>query len=275
MSILPAFLLTALIGACTGFGLYRTLAIPDLLFWGPGRSAAVPTMKGRLWHLAYWSWGKDSKARCEAAHVDPALLLTSQTFGSVIAFLALEGVLHLSWVLSAVAALAVLLRLPAYLLKSRAAGRKAAILYELPDTLGPVLEAVKLEGDPIRAIHVGLTYTDPDGPLHKELLRALAETGVSHDLRGALLAFAQRVDHPHVYDLARTLVVAFERRMSPRALEQVKQKLAGLRVDLVEAATQAVPNYQALAGGILFFGYAALLAVFLYTWFGPNVSLLP
>lgn len=275
MTVLSAFVLAAGAGSAAGWSLYRTIGIPDLLFWGPGSQAPVLTMRDRLWNLAYWSWGPDSKAKCEAAHVDPNLLLRSQLFGAPILFLALADVLHIPWVIAALGAMVVLLRLPAFLLRSKTGARKAAILYELPDTLGPVLEAIKLEGDPVRAIGVGLTYTDPGGPLHEELLRVVAAYKVDHDFRAALLSFARRVDHPHVYDLARALVVAFERRLSPRALEQVKTKLSGLRVDLVEAATQAVPNYQALAGGILFFGYAALLTVFLYTWFGSSASFLP
>lgn len=274
MTVLPAFLAAAGAGAAVGWTVYKTVAIPDLLLWRVGDRARVLTLRDRFWQLVFWSWGPDSEAKCHAAHLQPTILLRFQIGGPLVLFIALADVLHLSWILAAAGALLLLGRLPASLIRSAAKARKAAILDELPDTFGPFLEAIKLQGDPVEAMSVGLRYANPGGPLHEEFRLIISETTLQRNFRGALTAFAKRVDHPLVYDLARTLTVAFERRLSPAALEQIKAKLAGLRVDLVEAATQAVPNYLSLAGGVLFFGYIALVSVWLYTLFAPNMKVL-
>jgi hypothetical protein len=97
--------------------------------------------------------------------------------------------------------------------------------------------------------------------LREEFVRVLAETQAEHDFPRAIEGWAERVGHPLAQDVARVLVVGFERRIHAQALRDVRDKLAAIRVMVVEAATQAVPNYMAGAGGALFMGYMALLLI--------------
>lgn len=249
-------------GAGAGLGLYRGVEVSDLVYRQRVASAARAATRERgFWALAFRLWGARSEEICRSVHMDPVLLLRIQLLVPLAMAGILGLILRLGWPLVAAVALLGFWGLPRAILRSEESDRRAAILGELPDTLGPILEAVELTGDPIQGIRAGLAYTSPGGPLREEFVRVLAETQTHHDFSGAIEGWAERVGHPLARDMARALVVGFQRRLHAQALWDVRDKLAAIRVMVVEAATQAVPNYMAAAGGAMFMSYMALLLI--------------
>jgi hypothetical protein len=262
--MLPAVLAVGA-GAAAGWALYRAIEVSDLVLRqrvvGSLDAARVRTLGERAWALVFRLWGPGSEDVCRSVHMDPTLLLRIQLALSAAPLLLLGVVLGWPWPVVIGVSVAVFVVIPRAILNSEVSDRRARILNELPDTLGPILEAVQLTGDPVQGIRAGLPYTDPAGPLREEFTRVLAETSAEHDFPGAIERWAERVGHPLARDVARILVVGFERRLHADALRDVRDKLAAIRVMIVEAATAAIPNYMAAAGGALFMGYAALLAI--------------
>ncbi len=263
--MLVRVLLSIAAGASAGLSLYRAVEVSDLVLrqrgQGMASGARLRTLGDAGWALIFRLWGPNSEEVCRSVHMDPVLLLRIQLLVSLMPAGLLGFLMRLPWPIVVGVSAAGFVLLPRAILNSEVSDRRTRILAELPDTLGPMLEVVQLTGDPIQGVRAGLPYTDPKGALREEFMRVLSETGAHHDFPLAIERWAERVGHPLAKDVARILVVGFQRRLHAQALEDVRDKLAAIRVMIVEAATAAIPNYMAAAGGALFMGFAALLLI--------------
>lgn len=250
----------AIAGALAARGTYQLVMIPDLLLSLRRRSVRNFGLAERVLAVA---WGPDHRRTWSELGINPTMMLrVSLLFAA--AAVPFPLVLHLGWVVGGVLGLGVFGFFPRFAVRSVLQARRKRIVSELPDVLGPMLEAVKLTQSPVDSVRAGLVYATPGSPLREELERVISEARAEHDFPGALDRFARRVGHPLVQDLSRVLAVAFDRRLDPAAMAGVMERLRGLRAQVVDEAIKMVPSVMVGSMIFMFMAYVALGVVALY-----------
>ena len=250
-------------GAAAAVGTYRLVMVPDLFLQ---LRAGPEVRRATLWdRVTTLLWGPNYHRAWAEVGADPVTIFrVSILCGGLMVLVAFD--LHLGLVLGTLLGLGVTAGSPRLWVRRARLARRRAIIAELPQALGPLLEGVKLGVSPPEALREGMRYTQPEGPLHREIERVLAQTRAEHDFALALTRFASRVEHPLVADLCKALTVAFDERLDDRALSGIMERLNGLQTQLVDEAIKAVPTIMAGSMMLMWMALTALGVIFVYGW---------
>jgi len=252
-----------LAGSAAAMGTYRLVMVPDLFLQ---LRAGPEARRATLWdRVTRALWGANYQSAWTEVGADPVTIFrVSVLCGGLVVLVAFD--LHLGLVLGTLLGIAVTAGSPRLWVRRSRLARRRAIIAELPQALGPLLEGVKLGVSPPEALREGMRYTQPEGPLHREIERVLAQTRAEHDFAAALTRFASRVEHPLVADLCKALTVAFDERLDDRALSGIMERLNGLQTQLVDEAIKAVPTIMAGSMMLMWMALSALGLILAYGW---------